>query len=61
MKLICIYSNIILFFVLFQYRFKHLDGRDMIIKTRPGQVIEAETEDPSTGKTMPHMTVVANE
>ena len=61
MKLICIYSNIILFFVLFQYRFKHLDGRDMIIKTRPGQVIEAETEDPSTGKTMPYMTVVANE
>jgi len=45
----------------FSYRFKHLDGRDMIIKTRPGQVIEAETEDPSTGKTMPYMTVVANE
>lgn len=45
----------------FSYKFKHLDGRDIIIKTRPGQVIEAEVQDPSTGKTMPYMTMVANE
>jgi len=45
----------------FSYRLKHLDGRDVIIKTKPGEVIEAETKDPVSGKTMPYMTMVANE
>jgi DnaJ family protein A protein 2 len=38
-----------------------LDGRDIIIKTKPGQVIQAEVQDPSTGKTTPYMTKVPNE
>merc|ERR1712137_280752 len=38
----------------FSYKFKHLDGRDVVIKTKPGQVIEAETMDAS-GKAMPSM------
>ena len=33
----------------------------MVIKTKPGQVIQCETQDPETGKTMPYMTSVANE
>jgi DnaJ family protein A protein 2 len=45
----------------FSYRFKHLDGRDMIIKTRPGEVIQAEVQDPMSGKTLPYMTQVPNE
>jgi DnaJ family protein A protein 2 len=44
-----------------QYRFKHLDGRDVIIKTRPGEVIQCESKDPSSGRTMPYMTMVPNE
>jgi len=44
----------------FSYKFKHLDGRDIVIKTKPGQVIEAETLDAS-GKTMPSMMKVPNE
>jgi DnaJ family protein A protein 2 len=44
-----------------QHKIKHLDGRELIIKTRPGQVIESETEDPMTGKTMPYMLKVSGE
>jgi len=36
-----------------------LDGRELIIKTKPGEVIECEVE--VGGKTMPYMTKVANE
>lgn len=43
----------------FSHKFKHLDGREMIIKTKPGQVIECEVQ--VGGKTMPYMTMVSNE
>mmetsp|Transcript_39197 Transcript_39197/g.94765 ORF Transcript_39197/g.94765 Transcript_39197/m.94765 type:complete len:413 (+) Transcript_39197:229-1467(+) len=45
----------------FSYRFKHLDGRDVIIKTRPGKVIESELKDPDTGRSMPYMMMVPKE
>lgn len=38
-----------------------MDGRDVIIKTRPGQVIEAETKDLGSGRTMPYMMKVPSE
>jgi DnaJ family protein A protein 2 len=38
-----------------------LDDREIIIKTRPGQVIESETTDPDSGRTLPYMTMIANE
>jgi DnaJ family protein A protein 2 len=38
-----------------------LDGRDVIIKTKPGQVIESESKDPDSGRTMPYMTMVSGE
>jgi DnaJ family protein A protein 2 len=38
-----------------------LDGRDVIIKTKPGQVIECETKDPDSGRTMPYMMKVPQE
>jgi DnaJ family protein A protein 2 len=45
----------------FSFRFKHLDGRDVIIKTRPGKVIESELKDPETGRSMPYMMMVPKE
>jgi len=45
----------------FSLRFKHLDDRDVIIKTRPGEVIQSETKDPDTGRSMPYMMMVPNE
>jgi len=45
----------------FSLRFNHLDGRDVIIKTRPGEVIQSETKDPDTGRSMPYMMMVPNE
>jgi len=45
----------------FSYRFKHLDGRDVIIKTKPGQVIQCEGKDDEHGRTMPYMMQVPNE
>ena len=44
-----------------QWKIKHLDGRDIVIKTRPGQVIEAETTDEETGRTLPYITSVKDE
>ena len=44
-----------------QLRFNHLDGRDVIIKTKPGEVIQSETKDPDTGRSMPYMMMVPNE
>jgi DnaJ family protein A protein 2 len=40
---------------------KHLDGRDVIIKTKPGQVIQCEGKDDESGRTMPYMMQVHNE
>jgi len=45
----------------FSLRFSHLDGRDVIIKTRPGEVILSETKDPDSGRSMPYMMMVSNE
>jgi len=45
----------------FSLRFNHLDGRDVIIKTKPGEVIQSETKDPDTGRSMPYMMMVPNE
>lgn len=44
-----------------QWKFKHLDGREIIIKTRPGQIIECETTDEETGRTLPYITMVKDE
>lgn len=38
-----------------------MDGRDIIIKTRPGQIIECETTDEETGRTLPYITAVKDE
>lgn len=45
----------------FSFRFDHLDGRDIIIKTRPGEVIQSESKDPDTGRSMPYMMKVPGE
>lgn len=45
----------------FSWKIKHLDGRQVVIKTRPGQVIESETTDSETGRTMPFICTVADE
>ena len=38
-----------------------MDGREIIIKTRPGQIIECETTDEETGRTLPYITSVKDE
>jgi DnaJ family protein A protein 2 len=38
-----------------------LDGRDIVIKTKPGQIIDCETTDEETGKTLPYVTTVKDE
>ncbi len=38
-----------------------MDDRDIIIKTRPGEVIQSEAKDPDTGRSMPYMMMVPNE
>mmetsp|Transcript_27239 Transcript_27239/g.59998 ORF Transcript_27239/g.59998 Transcript_27239/m.59998 type:complete len:413 (-) Transcript_27239:140-1378(-) len=45
----------------FSLRFNHLDGRDVIIKTKPGEVIQSETKDMESGRSMPYMMMVPNE
>lgn len=45
----------------FSFRFNHLDGRDVIIKTKPGQVIQCEGTETESGRTMPYMMQVPNE
>mmetsp|Transcript_11087 Transcript_11087/g.17792 ORF Transcript_11087/g.17792 Transcript_11087/m.17792 type:complete len:411 (+) Transcript_11087:151-1383(+) len=45
----------------FSFRFKHLDGRDVIMKTKPGEVIQSETKDPDSGRSMPYMMMVPKE
>jgi DnaJ homolog subfamily A member 2 len=44
-----------------QWKIKHLDGREVVIKTKPGQIIQAETQDDETGRTLPYITVVPHE
>lgn len=38
-----------------------MDGRDIIIKTKPGEVIESELKDEESGKTLPYMLMVPQE
>jgi len=45
----------------FTLRFNHLDGRDVVIKTKPGEVIQSETIDPITGQPSPCVMTVPNE
>lgn len=45
----------------FTWKVKHLDGREIAIKTRPGQIIECETTDDETGRTLPYITMVKDE
>jgi len=45
----------------FTWKITHLDGRQIVIKTRPGQIIECETEDEETGRTLPYITMVQSE
>ena len=44
-----------------QWKIKHLDGRDVVIKTRPGQVIQCESHDDESGRTLPYITMVRSE
>jgi len=44
-----------------QWKIKHLDGRDIVIKTKPGQIIQCETTDKETGRTLPFLTMVKDE
>jgi DnaJ homolog subfamily A member 2 len=39
----------------------HLDGRKICIKTRPGQIIQCETTDEETGRTLPYIVAVKDE
>jgi DnaJ family protein A protein 2 len=45
----------------FHWKIKHLDQREIVIKTRPGQIIECETTDQETGRTLPYITMVKGE
>lgn len=45
----------------FSWKFRHLDGRIIRVRTRPGEIIPSETTDPSTGRSMPYVCVVSNE
>jgi len=45
----------------FSWRIKHLDGRDLIVKSRPGQIIHAETTEEESGRTLPYITCVKDE
>jgi DnaJ family protein A protein 2 len=45
----------------FTWKVKHLDGRDIVIKTRPGQVIQCESKDDESGRTLPYITKVKDE
>jgi DnaJ family protein A protein 2 len=38
-----------------------LDGREICVKTRPGQIIECETTDESTGRTLPFIAAIKDE
>jgi DnaJ family protein A protein 2 len=51
----------LLLLLLLQWKLKHLDGREVVIQTRPGQVIQCEVIDPDSGKAMPYMLQVPNE
>jgi DnaJ homolog subfamily A member 2 len=55
---LCFISALLLYI---QWHLTHLDGRKIVIKTRPGQIIECETTDDETGRTLPYITCVKDE
>ena len=44
-----------------QWHLTHLDGRKIVVKTKPGQVIQCETTDEETGRTLPYIVSVKDE
>jgi len=51
-------SDPALFLIFFQWKIDHLDGRQLLIKTRPGEVIKPEM---NTTEALPFIKTVANE
>lgn len=45
----------------FAWKIKHLDGRDVVIKTRPGEIIHAEVMDQESGRVLPYIRKVKDE
>jgi DnaJ family protein A protein 2 len=45
----------------YSWHFTHLDGRKILVKTKPGQIIECETTDAESGRTLPYLTNVVGE
>jgi len=45
----------------FSWKIKHLDGRDVVIKTRPGEIIHSEVMDPDSGRMLPYIRKVKGE
>jgi len=45
----------------FTWKIKHLDGRAIVIKTRPGEIIHTETKDFASGKMLPFIKMVKDE
>ena len=49
----CLYSR--------QWKIQHLDGRSIVIKTRPGEIIHSEVVEIGTGRVLPYIRMVPNE
>jgi len=45
----------------FAWKIKHLDGRDVVIKTRPGEIIHSEVMDQESGRVLPYIRKVKDE
>lgn len=45
----------------FAWKIKHLDGRDIVIKTRPGEIIHSEVVDATSGRVLPYIRIVKDE
>ena len=45
----------------FTWKIKHLDGRDMVIKSKPGEVIKPEMDSRSTKETLPYVKMIPDE
>jgi DnaJ family protein A protein 2 len=44
-----------------QWKIKHLDGRHIVIKTRPGEIIHSEVVEVGSGRVLPYIKMVPNE
>jgi len=45
----------------FSWKIKHLDGREIAIKTRPGEIIHSEVMDQDSGRMLPYIRKVKDE